>query len=299
MERHRLLKDEDFKGEILERLAIIHPFYNDHIRLRVHYDNWSTWTPDTKQRVGVILVDDHSDEPLHEVFDSSKAGGVDVEIYRIKDDMQYATPAALNLGFVQAYKNYDHALCMDSDCLLERDSIEALLSNPLPLGWKNWFNFERKRITKLKGRPSEITNPLGCAIMMHSRFFEAMGGFDEDFIGSRSHKIINSLRAREHLITGDAKELLSHVTEDMEYPGYGFFDNYFISNAMNKFGAAWVPEPRISEYIDAEDAGGNVQDREGLNEVHRRVNKHLKGMKDRGALNQNRNILSFEWERTL
>jgi hypothetical protein len=229
-----------------------------------------------KEKVEIIFVDDNSSRPLTAIETD-----VRVEIYKIKDDLGYATPAALNLGFMQAFKKYRWAMCMDSDCVIEGNDISKLLNAEVATpscqcackfcirdGNRRcspphlWYQFRRRRVTA-DPKEAKVTRPLGCAFLLEDQVWRSVHGFDEDFTGE----------------------------------GYGFFDNHFTGKVQEKYGLACTMHGvKITEYMQSR-TGPNVQTREGVEDEIRGINKRLLRLKQSGKVPPSDTIINFRWER--
>lgn len=245
-------------------LTIIHPFYNDDVRLRYQIENWKTWPSDVLENVKVIIVDDHSDTPVHSLYAGNEVPGLDLRIYRIQDNLKFNTPGALNLGV--SMSNTGYFVFMDSDCMLERPAIEKLLTlRPDPC-FHYWF--PRKRVTNVESPAKYNVRYLPCAILTNKTIWEMVGGMDEDFTGEWSG-------------------------------GYAYFDSYLQwSLFQHRFAKALLQDVPITEYLE-DIVGPNVQQREGVKASREhRTNKKIMYGKIRGDYESNPKQLRFRWDRT-
>lgn len=246
-------------GKTLYELGftIVHPFFNEKKRFDLQFSKWIQWSEKVKSTVHLVVVDDCSDPSLKSTLAMSvmKRLDLNLQILRIIDDLKWNTPGALNLGITQAPT--DWVFIMDSDCLLEPDMIEKLLNfRPNP----NYvYTCCRNRITEDPVKQL-VTYPPTCSLLFTKELFYQIGGFDEDFTGSRSG-------------------------------GYGFFDWDFILR---------FPEPRkvikdiiISEYLEVVPS---VQLRTNTSGDNLKINKRLLRAKQDGRTMRNKQILNFSWE---
>lgn len=236
--------------------TVVHPFFNEMERFNLQLSKWVQWSEKVKSTVHIVVVDDCSTPSLKSMLPMSMVKRLDLnlQIFRIVDDLKWNTPGALNLGITQAPT--DWVFIMDSDCLLEPDMIEKLLNfrpNPDYL-----YTCLRDRITEDSAKKA-IFRPPTCSLLFNKNQFNKVGGFDEDFTGTRSG-------------------------------GYGFFDWDFIVR---------FPEPRrvikdifISEYLEVVPS---VQLRTNVSEDNLKINKRLFRAKQDKRIPTNKSILNFLW----
>lgn len=261
-------------------LTITHPFFNEKERFDLQFENWISWPEEIRKKVQIILVDDCSPNPVHEYLTKSKlkrACNLNLSIYRITTDLKYNTPGALNLAFTVAPSKF--VLTMDSDCTFGPEEIQKV-TDMTPLD-TCVYKFYRNRVgsgedsVDWKGDllPENLKNKryLPCTMLMNQNLFWQVGGFDEDYTGERCG-------------------------------GYGMFDTDFdrrcednkIPTYIKKDITAteWMPSVCGGEIVrrapKAHEAG------KALYRMKRRANEKRKNE----WVDQNREILRFQWERT-
>ncbi|MCI0564844.1 MAG: glycosyltransferase family 2 protein [Nitrososphaera sp.] len=240
-------------------LTIVHPYYNDETRLPIQFENWKKYSDKVKASLHIVIADDCSKTPASNLMDRTL--GIDIQVFRVLKDLRHNTPGALNLGVLNAPT--DWVLIMDSDCVLEPNMIERLMSYSPDKIWFHYFN--RKRITNDK-RLRRNTRYLPCAVLFHKECFKIVGGFDEDFTGERSK-------------------------------GYGSFDTTF-EFVIVRYGylRALMNDVIITEHMQ-DSIGPNVQTKTGTNYKHHRINIELYDRKICGEAPMNRKWLNFPWEK--
>jgi hypothetical protein len=246
-------------------LTLIQPYFGEVKRFNFMYDRyWSAYPRSIKDKLHIILVDDCGTPPIHELM-QGRVCDFNLSIFRITDDLKYNTAGALNVGSIEA--KTDFILQMDSDCALEaRELYTLMLCSPLN---GHIYKFRRNRITDNPERKA-LTRFLPCANLLHKDVFAGVGGFDEDFTGSRSG-------------------------------GYGFFDNHFDWKIRENGGIiAVIDGIVVTEYME-----GLVEDKPtgpmGVG-VYRtndqnRINKQLYRAKQRDPSLNNYTILRFDYEK--
>jgi glycosyltransferase involved in cell wall biosynthesis len=167
------------------RLTLVHPFYNERDRFNRQVKVWAGWSDYVRSRVKIVLVDDGSPDPLHTYITpevEKTLSGLNFSIHRIRKNLKWNTPGALNLGLTVA--TTDWVLIMDSDCSFDNDNMERLLKADPEEG--AIYKFPRQQVG-IKSEDLSNQRYLTCAMLFHrSIFLDAIGGFDEDFTGEYS-----------------------------------------------------------------------------------------------------------------
>jgi hypothetical protein len=194
-------------------LSLVHPFWGEAKRFDIQFENWVKFSKNAKNKLEIIIIDDHGDPPIHTLLTSNKLKYLDFTllVYRITDDLKWNTPGALNLGFTVASNSW--TLIMDSDCMFMPDVMDNVLDlNPSE---GTVYKFDRIRIEKDRTYEKRW---LTCTMLMHKRQFWGLNGFDEDFTGAWSG-------------------------------GYGFFDNDFDRRRGGSRNWGVVEGIRATEYM--------------------------------------------------
>lgn len=242
-------------------LTLIHPFWGERLRFEKQFECWRSFPEVIKDNLKIILVDDHGKIPVHEMITPNYAKHIDFDItvYRIKDNLRYSTPCALNLGIMCASTPW--VLIMDSDCLFEAEEMDKVMSLGVRHGWQ--YKFDRLRVTDDEEKKKN-TRFLPCTNLMERENVIKVMGFDEDFTGEWSG-------------------------------GYGFFDNQFdnkwVADGFHIGKIKWVT---AIEYM--EDQVGPCVARD--HSAHHRINKRIMYEKDAGRCSRRDNMLNFSWKRT-
>jgi len=263
------------------RLSLIHPFYNDRPRLKVHTVAWKGYSKEALEAIDFVLVDDCSSKKELAIWcDFNRIKVPYIAIFRIMDDLKWNTPGALNLGVLQS--TTDWVLFMDSDCLMLPEDVERLINfEPDP---NTTYFFPRNRIcTDERIRNAKADRFLPCAILIHKDLFIRAGGFDEDFTGARSG--------------GYAHFDNDFVTRVLEIGERRIMDGTAGNNGRHRVPEDTKVQPRvvIQEYME-DVVGSNVQTITGTTEKNILINKRLWYAKIRGEVPRNREHLRFNWK---
>jgi len=238
-------------------LTVVHPFYGEKDRFDRIMEAWKKYSDEIKRAVTLSLVDDCGSPAVMDWLPRSTLKRLDlnIQVHKITENLKWNTPGALNLGVHTAPT--DWVLMMDSDCIMPDIMLKRLLFEFSP-DQRHAYFFMRHRITDDPVKALNI-RPLTCSILIHKERFAEVGGFDEDFTGSRSG-------------------------------GYGCFDAEFHDRIKN-----WrqcVVDIIIDEYI-----GIGVQDLEGVKYDHYSTNRRLFRAKQLGKVPRNPERLRFAWKK--
>jgi hypothetical protein len=242
-------------------LTLINPFFGEAERFEKQFKNLMDMPDKIKDTLKVIMVDDHGKVPVHEMLTPSKVKRIDFDlsVFRIKDNLRYSTPCALNLGIMCASTPW--VLIMDSDCLFDPEEMDKVLSLGVKHDWQ--YKFDRKRVTNNEHKRKN-TRFLPCTNLMEKENVIRVMGFDEDFTGEWSG-------------------------------GYGFFDNQFdnkwVADGFRLGKIQWI---HATEYMEDQVGPCVVRD----SGTHHTINKKIMYAKDKGENPRRDNMLNFAWERT-
>lgn len=244
-------------------LSLVYAFYNNEAkRFDLQWENWFKYPKPMRDQLHIVIVDDGAEVPIVNFVRGARRkilSELNIEFYRIKQDLRWNTPGALNLGVLQAPT--DWVLTLDSDCIIEYDHMKLLLDTLSPDN-RSVFFFERtKRIYKDK---IVYRRYHPCAMLMHKQTFKDIGGFDEDFTGERSG-------------------------------GYAVWDRDFECR-VPKFNAyrSVIMNVDITEYMP-DVTGGSIQTNMEAAYDKFETNRILMRDKHLGRKPFNRNLLNFEW----
>jgi len=162
--------------------SIIHPFYNNPKAdfphntegLTRHLDNWFGIDQSIRRRMEIIIVDDHSPEPIN--VDMLKNKGFDISVYRILDDINWNVTGARNLGITKA--KYDWLFLSDFDF-----SVTNLTLSGFPEIYKgdNYTYWPELYYPSMRRKRWRCPHP--NTFFIKKDVIKKAGMYDEDFAG--------------------------------------------------------------------------------------------------------------------
>jgi len=249
-------------------LTLTYAFYDDLERIKLQREVWNFYSDEIKKAIHIVIVDDCSPNPVHKVFEDNSID-IDLTIYRIKDNLKWNTPGAINLGVTQAPT--DWVLNFSSDCSIENRELDILMD--LKPHDRHFYKLHRRRITNDPNRVLRALHPHPETFVQNKNTFREVGCFDEDFTGARSG-------------------------------GYGIYDNYFSHTVIRcGYRLALIDQVRMIEWLE-DITGSSVQQRENVGTIGVAKNLKLWGEKKatwplnkREMPNVKLPILRFKWEK--
>jgi hypothetical protein len=157
----------------MEELSVVYIFY-EHTReeLKKHLNLWSSYSQSIREKTKFILVDDGS--TTNEAFYWGFNFDINLEIYKITQDIHWNGPGARNLGCFMAKAEWVYF--SDFDYVLPEKSVEWMLNTPLSPDV-----IYMPTVVTNRGKPKG--KHLGCFLINRDLYW-AVGGFEEDFAGS-------------------------------------------------------------------------------------------------------------------
>ena len=204
-------------------LSIVYPYYNNPNMFAIQLLSWKSLSPEIKEEVEFIVVDDGSKEfPL--VFED--VGDIKFTAYVIHDDILWNVGGAKNLGVTNSYGT--HVLITDID----RQLTEQFLSRCIDLA-----NESNKEYCVFGQINSDGTKRRGFhqgTVHVPRAWFWCAGGYDEDFSGNYGHEdghLLKKLRKQglKHRFVKDAKLVAFDKTStvsDASTPDYLYGDRH-------------------------------------------------------------------------
>ena len=164
-------------------LTIVHTFFGEEERFKLLMANWMKYPKSIKDKLKIIMVDDHGTPSLKSLLTPSITKRIDFDftVYEIEDDLRYNTPGAYNLGVMAAATPL--ILTLESDCTFLPDMMQKIMDYKPKENWM--YMFDRLRVTDSKALLM-LDRYLPTAMLMNKKIFLDLNGFDEDFTGEWS-----------------------------------------------------------------------------------------------------------------
>ena len=152
----------------MKKLSIVHPYYKGAEALPHHYDFWGSYTDEQKEQIRIIIIDDCSPQPLHKIIRT--VPGLDLQVYRIKEDLKWNQHGARNLGAMIA--DTPQLLMLDWDCGFRSGNLMRVMSVDIKRG--QFIRFAGTRTSK----------PRYNQFLCWRDDYILFNGYDEDYTGT-------------------------------------------------------------------------------------------------------------------
>jgi hypothetical protein len=155
------------------------PYYNNGKMLDTHItEYWSKYSPEVRQNLRVIIVDDGSTQDPAENHLKGPMP-VPVTLYKVMKDIPWNQHGARNLGFHVAREGW--CLATDMDHAVPNEFLEKVMSEPLADGCFYTFNRELANGEPNNGEKGKSHKN---SFLIEKNTFWNGGGYDEDFCGT-------------------------------------------------------------------------------------------------------------------
>ncbi len=151
------------------KITLLMPYYRAPKMLERHYEEWNNYSPGTKAKLRIILVDDGSPEPM-----KIEDVGIDMLAYRVLKDIRWNKDGARNLAMLQTPDEW--ALMTDMDHLLTAENAKKMVEHV----WEAGAFYQPYRIWPW-GEPTEGRHQ--NSFILRREDFWKIGGYDEDWTG--------------------------------------------------------------------------------------------------------------------
>ena len=149
-------------------------YYNQDKMLKKQIENWNSYSKEIRDQVNFILVDDCSMENSTESFDFSDCD-VDLDVYRVLDDVYFNVPGAVNLGANETKTEW--FIKQDMDTVISEKTMSEILKIVDTAPEQVIYKFFRTNGTSIS-KPNKITP--GQFLIRKNDFWD-IGAWDEDF----------------------------------------------------------------------------------------------------------------------
>jgi predicted glycosyltransferase involved in capsule biosynthesis len=158
-----------------KKITINLSFYNQNKVLIDHINLWKSYSSETKKQFSFCVVDDCSKTPADEVLSGIDLTDLDINIYRVTEDLYCNIAGARNLAATMCQTDWMVILDMDT-MISEELAIQMLdLTDAHP---GNCFKFNRRVNNHIKNNQ---THPAVC--LLRKDDYWNVGGCEEDLVG--------------------------------------------------------------------------------------------------------------------
>lgn len=149
--------------------------YGQPLMLEKWWNTLRSYSPEVREKLHVIIVDDHGEPPVavpRDILDL-----MSICVYRVSDDIPWNQMGARNLGMQQAPDGW--CLMLDPDMVVEPGVAERLLARI-----KDMRQGELVKLL-LRYTNGKLDSSSPNAYLIHRKDFAKVGGYDEDYAGHK------------------------------------------------------------------------------------------------------------------
>jgi len=161
-------------------LTVVISYFNQSAVLRRHIETWQSYSDEIKNKISFILVDDCSEISATEALRSIDISSLDLELYRVLDDLYCNIAGVRNLGAQQCKTEW--MLILDMDTFVTKELMHGILE----LAEKNESHTAYKFNRVVPEDPIHIKNqvihPAVC--LLKTADYWRIGGCEEDLVGN-------------------------------------------------------------------------------------------------------------------
>jgi hypothetical protein len=160
---------------MLNECKLIYPYYENPLMLERQVENWNRIHGELRDKIKVILVDDHSiKHPALSIFETCKAPKV---LARFSEPGIWGMHEARNLGAKLAGKDDVWMFMSDIDLVITPEMLYSLLSKKLDTS--NTYTFDRVMA------PGMTPHRYHCnSFLVQRQHYWFINGYDVDFTGT-------------------------------------------------------------------------------------------------------------------
>lgn len=118
---------------MIEKCRMIYPYFDNPEMLRMQVENWSRYEGELRDKIRIIVVDDHSKESPVPILEKCKAP---VRCYRLMARWPWNMHQCRNIGMKEACKKEENLWCFlsDIDIMLTPEMAYTMLTKDLDAG---------------------------------------------------------------------------------------------------------------------------------------------------------------------
>jgi len=161
----------------MKKITINLSFYNQHKVLVDQVESWKSWSKKIRDQFSFCIVDDCSKIPAMEILKDVDMSGMDVSVYRVKEDLYCNIAGVRNLSAKECKTEW--MVILDMDTFVS----EELASSMLMLATEKKgeaFKFNR-RVADPRHPKNGQPHPAVCLLRVED--YWNVGGCEEDLVG--------------------------------------------------------------------------------------------------------------------
>lgn len=162
----------------MKQITILLSYYNQTSALQKHIQVWQSYPKNIKDMIQFQIIDDCSHQPAKQVLDKLDLTSLNIELYRVLDNLYCNIAGVRNLGAREAKTEW--ILILDMDTIVTPTMASQLLQI-IHNKHKIAFKFNRKVINNPKHPKNNQIHP--AVTLIKKEDYWNIGGCEEDLVG--------------------------------------------------------------------------------------------------------------------
>lgn len=171
----------------MTELCVVMAVYGQPMMLHKQLSTIAGYDEVIRKKLSVIVVDDHGTPAVTAEW-CAEFAGVNLHVYRVKDDIKWHQMGARNLGMTEAPPTW--CLMIDPDMVFREAMMVKVLFALRRMGPNEVVRYGLKHVSE-PDRPVDMTSP--NTYLIHRNSFFAAGGYDETFRGNKGWSDVQML----------------------------------------------------------------------------------------------------------
>ena len=159
----------------MRKITINLSYYNQEKVLIDHINFWKSYPSETKKQFSFCVVDDCSKTPADEALSGIDLSGLDINIYRVTEDLYCNIAGVRNLAATVCETEW--MVILDMDTMVSKELAAQMLDLTYTQPG-NCFKFNRRVNNHIKNNQ---THPAVC--LLRKDDYWSVGGCEEDLVG--------------------------------------------------------------------------------------------------------------------
>lgn len=160
---------------VVTPLTLVMAYYENPKMLQQHYGIWAMMSPEIKEHVRVVIVDDGSPiRPALPPYTDELRSQITVQIYRLRKDVRWNQDACRNIGVAHSETNW--VLLTDIDHIVTEGTWRHLLAS-------QWDERKAYKFRRISAPDLSVYKPHPNSWFMTRKLYDRAGGYDERFAG--------------------------------------------------------------------------------------------------------------------